>query len=719
MRQPLLQLQLKYEQDVVYARQRARLIAESLGFDRNDQTRISTAVSEIARNAFQYAGGGSIEFFIEGSAPPQALLVKVRDQGPGIPDTAAVLDGRYLSRTGMGVGLSGTRRLMDHFHLESAVGQGTTVLLGKTLPPTAPVADGAALRRIAGVLARTRVESPLEEVRRQNQELLQALAELRQQREELLRLNQELQDTNRGMLALYAELDEKAGQLGRANELKTRFLSNMSHEFRTPLNAILALSRLLLDRTDGDLSEEQAREVTFIRTSAEELSALVNDLLDLAKIEAGKVVVQPRECAVDVIFSGLRGMLKPMLVNEALSLVVEEPDGIPPLYTDDGKISQILRNFLSNALKFTERGEIRLSAQLVEGESRVRFAVADTGVGIAPEDQLRIFEPYEQVDTAQRGRPKGTGLGLPICRELATLLGGRVWVESTPGLGSTFFAEIPVRYQAAGIPESHVACAADSALTQVLVVEDDLATRHLYEKYLRHSGYQLHMAASLAEAREILERIAPAAILLDILMTTGDTWGFLAELKAAERTRSIPVLVLSVVKEQRKAFTLGADDYCVKPVDRRWLLDRLAALSRGQSVDRVLVIDDDDIARYILKGHLAETRYTVIEAADGPSGLRLAETERPSAIFLDLLMPGMSGFEVLQRLKQNPATQEIPVIILTSRVLEEAERAQLNEHAVAVLSKTAVSREAAIEDLMHALRQAAPSRRDEGHPSTE
>jgi signal transduction histidine kinase/CheY-like chemotaxis protein len=709
MSMAITRVEIRYEQDVVHARQRARLIAELLGFDRTDQTRLSTAVSEIARNAYQYGGGGQVEFLVEGAVPPQVLGVLVRDRGPGIKDVQAVLEGRYTSPAGMGLGIVGARRLVEHFHLETRPGEGTTVFLGKTLPRSAPPVTPQALARISETLLQTRPESPLEEIRLQNQELLRALEELRRRQEELEELNRELEDTNRGVLALYVELDDKALQLSRANQVQARFLSNMSHEFRTPLNSILALSRLLLDRVDGDLNTEQEKQAAFIRHAAEDLSILVNDLLDLAKIEAGKVQVRPRECTVEEIFSELRGMLRPLLTTRSPELVFEPPEGIPPLFTDDGKVAQILRNFLSNALKFTEQGEVRVSARMGDDGRAVLFAVADTGLGIAPEDQQRIFDEYTQVETAQRGRPKGVGLGLPISRRLAKMLGGCVGVESRPGVGSTFTAAIPVRYAPpeAGA-EPAAALTADVTRRQVLVIEDDAATQLLYEKYLTGSGFEVLPALSIPSAWQVLQRLKPMAIVLDILMPSeSDGWTFLAEVKASEATRDIPVVVVSVLAEQDKGLALGAEDYCVKPVERKWLLARLRDLARRAPLEKVLIIDDNDVDRYILKGYLADTRYATVEAADGAQGLRLAEAEQPDVIFLDLIMPGMSGFEVLQRLKENPATRDIPVIIVTAKTLDEAERRALKQQAQAVLSKEAPSREAAIQAVREALRQVA------------
>jgi len=489
-------------------------------------------------------------------------------------------------------------------------------------------------------------------------------------------------------------------------------LSKMSHELRTPLNSILALSRLLLDRTDGDLVAEQEKQVTFIRQAAGDLSALVNDLLDLAKIEAGKISVKPRECTVEEIFSGLRGMLKPLLANKALELVFEPPEDIPPLFTDDGKVAQILRNFLSNALKFTERGEIRVSARLGDDGQTVLFAVADTGVGISPEDQERIFDEYTQVETAQHGKPKGTGLGLPISRKLAEILGGRVGVQqSRLGVGSTFTLTIPVRYASPKAGDEHVVALTPNDITRhpVLVVEDDAATLLVYEKHLGSFGFEVIPALSIRAARQALQRMKPAAIVLDVLMPNEneDGWTFLAEVKAHAATRDIPIVVVSVLEERDKGMSLGAADYCVKPVEREWLLGKLRDLVRREPLEKILIIDDEDVARYILKSHLVDTRYTILEAADGAAGLRLAEAEQPGVILLDLIMPGMNGVEVLQRLKANPATRAIPVIIITSKALDEAERRFLSQQTLALLSKEASSREDTIEAVGEALRKAA------------
>ena len=711
MSKPLLALEIRLEHDVVLARQRARQIAGLLGFESQDQTRIATAVSEIARNAFQYAGGGKVEFLLDGKDTP-ALLLRVSDRGPGIGDVQTILDGRYHSPTGMGLGLVGARRLMDRFDLHSAPG-GTTVLLGKELPRRAAAPD---LARLGEELARRGVQSPFEEVQQQNQELLHALDVLSQREAQLSQLNRELQDTNRGVVALYAELDEKADYLRRASEMKSRFLSNMSHEFRTPLNSILSLANILLDRTDGELTVEQDKQVKFIRQGAEELSELVNDLLDLAKVEAGKIVLRPQPFEAATLFGALRGMLRPLLAhNSAVSLIFEDPAGVPALDTDEAKVSQILRNFISNALKFTERGEIRVTAAPGQSDTVV-FAVADTGIGIAAEDQEAIFQEFTQLESAQQKRVRGTGLGLPLSRRLAELLGGGVTVRSRPGAGSTFTLLVPRVYrgpaEVAFAPE--VTPELDPTRLPVLVIEDNRETLFIYEKYLKGTGFQAIPARTVRAARRALSEFRPVAVVLDILLEGESAWELIAELKRQPPTRDVPLWVVTMVDNQHKAVALGADDFCSKPVDRAWLLDRLHAVAGPEARPKVLLIDDDEVSRYLLKGLLADTRYAVVEAADGPEGLRLARQERPRVIFLDLDMPGLTGPEVLKALRADAATRAIPVIIHTAKVLDEAERERLARDAAAILPKGAPSREVAAARLRDALTRAGLRARPSG-----
>ena len=275
-------------------------------------------------------------------------------------------------------------------------------------------------------------------------QLAQAEDRVREHEATIAALSVELDETNHGVVALYAELDDNAIRLREVSELKSRFLSYMSHEFRTPLGSILSIARLLLAQMDGPLTEEQRTQVTFINTSASELTEMVNDLLDLAKVEAGRITISPAWFDMVDLFSALRGMFKPILASSDVSLVFEEPRGVPAIFTDDRKLSQILRNFISNALKFTPRGEVRVTATLVDGD-RLRFSVTDTGIGIPAEHLPALFQDYAQVDSALQKRLRGTGLGLSLSKKLAVMLGGDVMVTSQVGQGSTFSVVIPSR----------------------------------------------------------------------------------------------------------------------------------------------------------------------------------------------------------------------------------------------------------------------------------
>jgi signal transduction histidine kinase/DNA-binding response OmpR family regulator len=696
MSKALLTVVLHYEQDVVVARQRARQIAGLLGFDGQDQTRIATAVSEIARNAYRYARGGKVEFSLEGDSAPQILVARVRDQGPGIGDLQSILEGHYKSQTGMGIGIIGVHRLMDRVDIRTDPKEGTDILLKKILPSRSPLLGRHELGRIASELTARTPSGAYEELQEQNRELVRALAELREKQDLLLQLYRELEDTNRGVVALYAELDEKADHLRRADEMKSKFLSNMSHEFRTPLNSMRALSGLLLDRVDGDLTAEQEKQVSLISKATGDLTALVDDLLDLAKIEAGKIEVRPIDFSVANLFSALRGMLRPLLTGDSVKLIFDDPPPDVTLMTDEGKVSQILRNFISNAIKFTEQGEVRVFVESCGDASLIRFGVADTGIGIGSADQARIFEEFTQVPNPLQGRVKGTGLGLPLCRRLAQLLGGEVKVESELGRGSTFTATIPVCYREAARPTVELEdTRLEPGLAPILVVDDDVEQRLVYEKYMQGSAYQPVCVSTLREARKFVQGIRPQAIVLDIMLRGEDTWRWLNELKSEPATAAIPIMVVTSVEDERKGLALGADAYCLKPLSRASVLEKLDSIT-GR---RVLIIDDDPTSRYLLQKLFADRRACVIEAADGRSGLLAARRSRPSLIFLDLMLPDLRGEDILEALKADADLRQVPVAVMTSGVLTREERERLERRAQVVVHKSDLTFDSAREIL--------------------
>lgn len=442
----IMQVGIDSEPDVVLVRQRARQISGLLGFGVQDQVRVATAVSEVARCAYGRLSGGRGQFALDQRGPVAQLTVSIRAEARPAsappPVSPAGIESESAAAQFENAILT-ARRLMDDCVVEQSASSGLTVVMRKDLPAGQRI-DAARLERIGAELAASPVQNTYSEMQQQNRELGAALAELRERQDDLLSLTHELEDTNRGVVALYAEIEEKAERLRKADEMKSRFLSNTSHELRTPLSSIRALAKLLLDRMDGDLTPEQERQVSFIASAAHDLSELVNDLLDLAKIEAGKVELTVAPIDIDNLFSTLKGMLRPLTRNPEVELAFVTPSARRPLWSDEAKVAQILRNFISNALKFTEAGQVVVALQDDGGEDIV-FTVSDTGIGIEADNLQLIFEEFSQIAHPLQRGAKGTGLGLPLCRQLAHLLGGSVEVASVLGAGSTFSLRLPRR----------------------------------------------------------------------------------------------------------------------------------------------------------------------------------------------------------------------------------------------------------------------------------
>lgn len=682
---PIINLDLLTERDVVHTRQRAREVAAELGLDNQDQIRLATATSEIARNAFRYARNGKVTFSLA-LEQPQRLEVTVTDCGLGITNIDQIFEGRYKSQTGLGMGLLGTRRLMDEFHLETSP-EGTTVRMAKRIPNHIELWTLLSARELSRKMQLRAPENPYEEIERQNQELMKTLQELRARQEELELLNRELEDTNRGVVALYAELDERADYLRRASELKTKFLSNVSHEFRTPLNSVISLSRLLLDRSDGDLTAEQVKQVRYIESSARDLQEMVNDLLDLAKVEAGKIRIRTKRFEVHELFSALKGMLKPLLAdNSSVDLIFEDAAELPPLRTDEGKVSQILRNLISNGLKFTPNGNVTVSARSLDNEE-ILFTVADTGIGIARQQHETIFKEFSQLENPLQEKYRGTGLGLPLCRNLATLLGGTIWLESDTGKGSTFFVKIPAVYvgEAAQVDESSPLPTPEFHRTPILFLEDNPETSHAFESHLRNTEFQAILASTVAQAEGWTTRHLPAAVVADIYLGDELSLEFIARLR--EKWPELPLIVTSAYDETQSALANGANLFLAKPIERDVILRELRLLTAQTGTRRVLIVDDNEVARYILRDLLDQPWLDLHEVSSGSAAMSALNESLPDALILDLLMPDISGFEILRHLRSQPATESLPVLIYTSKTLSESEKAQLASWQAHIIRK--------------------------------
>jgi signal transduction histidine kinase/CheY-like chemotaxis protein len=499
-----------------------------------------------------------------------------------------------------------------------------------------------------------------------------------------------------GRARLFEALRQQNAALEEATRLKSEFLANMSHELRTPLNAVIGFSELLLDAPEGE--GDRATDLAYLGTihrNGQHLLALINDVLDLAKVEAGKMELRPERFDLDELVAQAVGMVAPLARRRRIALGVAGTAGA--VVADAGKVKQMLLNLLSNAIKFTpEEGGVRV--ETARETDRVRLTVVDTGIGIAPEHHERIFHEFQQVDGAASRRYEGTGLGLALTRRFAELHGGRVWVESAPGAGSRFHLVLPDRdapaepAEPAGTPAGRGAAApaADAAAAGrplVLVVEDEPQAANLLALYLARGGYRTELARDGAEALEKARALRPDAITLDIMLPRLDGWEVLRGLKDDAATRDIPVVVASVVDNQSLGYALGAVDYFVKPIDRRALLARLERYRSSTARSRVLAVDDEPDALALVAETLRPAGYDVESASGGRAGIAAATARRPDVVLLDLMMPDVTGFDVVEALRADPRTRDVPVLIVTAKELTAEEKALLSGRVAGVLQK--------------------------------
>jgi signal transduction histidine kinase/DNA-binding response OmpR family regulator len=490
-----------------------------------------------------------------------------------------------------------------------------------------------------------------------------------------------------------------------ATQAKSQFLASMSHELRTPLNAIIGFTRLVMRRSKDTLPAKQYENLEKVLVSAEHLLSLINTVLDLAKIEAGRIEANPSEFPLEPLLDLCLTTVEPMVKADRVRLIKDVQGPLPVLYTDQGKLKQILINLLSNAAKFTETGSITLRGRRL-GE-RVEVAVADTGSGIPKAALELVFEEFRQVDGGSERVQKGTGLGLTISRRLARLLGGDITVESDLGQGSTFTITLPVRL--AGLTERTRAARAPAVPEApvrpgeklVLAIDDDRNVLHLLRENLADAGYRVIGAESGQEGLRKARELKPHAITLDIIMPDMDGWQVLHALKSDPATRDIPVILLSIVDRTDLGLRLGAADYLVKPFDSAALIGAVARVS--PHCRRILVVDDDpsvpDLVRQLFEGQ----HFTIDWAADGAAGLERLVQARPGLILLDMVMPRMDGLGFLDALGRDPAYKDIPVIMLSADSLSDTERRMLQERVLGLVEKRGLNREALLQEVRRAL----------------
>jgi adenylate cyclase len=515
---------------------------------------------------------------------------------------------------------------------------------------------------------------------------------------------------------LVESLADARNEADRANQAKSRFLANMSHELRTPLNAIIGLAEMLKEDAEEDSLTGYVEPITRIHRAGRHLLTLINEVLDLSKIEAGRMELHPERFEVGALIAEVAETARPLAEVNGNALHVEAGDDLGEAFTDLTRARQILLNLLSNACKFTSDGSVRLAGRRPKhnGLDYIEAEVKDTGIGMSEDQVANLFQEFTQADSSTTRRYGGTGLGLAISKRLATMLGGDIEVASSPGKGSVFKVHFLAEFKGAVSGASRLA-GQPNARGTVLVIDDDPTVRQLMERRLTADGFDVALAASGRDGLQLAAELRPAAITLDVLMPEMDGWEVLRALKADESLRDVPVIMATIIDEQNKGFALGASEYMTKPFDRerlRSVLRQFVGTGMGQAA---LIVDDDPEARAYMGRLLLAEHFAVEEAGDGQSALIVMEhmSPPPSLILLDLMMPVMDGFEFLEALRRRKQWQSVPVIVVTGAELNLADHRRLNQGIEQVLQKTHMTREELLRQLSLAVSRIAKRTNDQ------
>ena len=500
-------------------------------------------------------------------------------------------------------------------------------------------------------------------------------------------------------------------EMKELDRVKSQFLANMSHELRTPLNSVIGFSRVILKGIDGPINETQEQDITAIYNSGLHLLNMINEILDLSKIEAGKMELQIDDVEISNVVNNAVNSASGLIKGKPIQLVTRVEPDLPSIKGDELRLSQILTNLLGNAVKFTEKGSITIEAGLHHTEDNadeILITVADTGIGIAPEDQGKLFQRFSQVDDSPTRRTGGTGLGLSIARSLVELHGGRIGLlSSDTNLGSTFYFTIPVKRE----PAIQVVQDLPPGENIILSIDDDPQVITLYERFLKPYGYEVVALTNPELAVDRARELKPFAITLDIMMPDKDGWQVLSELKKDEETRNIPVMICSILEEEEKGFNLGASEYLVKPFLHDDLANAIKRLDRGGDVHDVLIIDDDpQFLRFLQKMIEDEGQFLPILADGGLSALKLLNDFTPDVIIMDLLLDDINGFELLDKFNSEPRLKQVPVIIITGSNLDEDQLKTLGEYGEQIFSKWTINKEDLLVNLQETLNRIRPTR---------